>query len=53
MFRGELKGDLRLDNKLKAAIIGIILVGAGVAGVFLILGLPGAEPTVSAFNGDA
>ena len=49
----ESKGDLRLDNKLKAIIIGIILVGAGVAGVFLILGLPGPEPTVSAFNGDA
>jgi len=48
----ESKGDLRLDNKLKAATIGIILVGAGVAGVFLILGLPGPEPTVSAFNGD-
>ncbi|MGY5860142.1 MAG: hypothetical protein RTU63_12290 [Candidatus Thorarchaeota archaeon] len=42
-----------MDNKLKAAIIGIILVGAGVAGVFLILGIPGPEPTVSAFNGDA
>jgi len=41
-----------LDNKIKATLVGLILVGAGVAGVFLILGLPGQEPTVSTFNGD-
>lgn len=52
VFRESI-GDLKLDNKLKAAIIGIILVGAGIAGVFLFLGIPGPEPTVSAFNGDA
>ncbi len=42
-----------MDNRLKAAIIGLILVGAGVAGVFLFLGMPGPEPTDSTFNGDA
>lgn len=42
-----------MDNRLKATIIALILVGAGVAGVFLFLGMPGPEPTASTFNGDA
>jgi hypothetical protein len=44
----------RLDTKVKATIIILILVVAGVAGVFLILGgFPGPSPADSTFNGDA
>jgi len=43
-----------LDTKIKATIVILILVAAGVAGVFLILGgLPETEPTYSSFNGEA
>ena len=42
-----------MDNRVKATIIALVLVGAGVAGVFLFLGMPGPEPTDSTFNGDA
>lgn len=44
----------KLDTKIKATIIILILVAAGAAGVFLILGgLPATEPTYSSFNGEA
>jgi len=42
-----------LDNKVKATIIALVLVGAGVAGVFLFIGVPGPKPPDSTFNGDA
>jgi len=42
-----------LDTKIKAAILGIILITAGVVGVLFILGLPQAPPAESTFNGDA
>ncbi|MHA2115123.1 MAG: hypothetical protein ACXABM_06485 [Candidatus Thorarchaeota archaeon] len=43
-----------MDTKAKATIMIIILVAAGAAGIFLILGgLPAQEPTYSSFNGKA
>jgi len=38
---------------VKATIIALVLVGAGVAGVFLFIGVPGPKPPDSTFNGDA
>ena len=44
----------RLDTKIKATIVILILIAAGTAGVFLILGgFPTPGPTTSTFNGDA
>lgn len=42
-----------MDTKVKAAIIALFLVGSSIAGIFLLLGLPGPESTASSFNGDA
>ncbi|TFG34579.1 lamin tail domain-containing protein, partial [Candidatus Thorarchaeota archaeon] len=42
-----------MDNKLKATIIVLVLVGATVAGVVLLMGIPASEPADSTFNGKA
>jgi hypothetical protein len=43
----------RLNTKIKATIIIVILVAAGVAGVLLFLGMPPPDDNVSPYNGDA
>jgi hypothetical protein len=43
-----------LETKVKATILIVILLAAGIVGVVFILGgLPSPEPTYSSFNGDA
>lgn len=42
-----------MDTKIKATLIVLILVAAGVTGVFFLLGMPAPESTNSTFNGEA